>query len=196
VALVSATLTAFLASYIGGGFGFVMGYVSALAPVGLVGLGTVAPGLISGSIALVQTRFDENYRRSLAVNAASIFLAGYACGASLIDLKADDISNLPVFFDKLAPPPDAVQEPVPAATEPFAAPANASVPMNTSAPMNASAQIKSQGLSRGDLDALAVRALAGAVGECMKYGKSTGASAGLVKGLQVNTMLSCLSPPL
>jgi len=97
-AVVIGTVCGLSANFIGGQAGFLLGYASALFPVLLLGIGSIAPGVIGE----VLYRFklltnEETGKRHVRKNAGK-FLAGYICGLPVASFNQGGSSNTAEFF--------------------------------------------------------------------------------------------------
>jgi hypothetical protein len=86
-------------SFIGGQLGFILGYSSALIPITLVGLGSIAPSLIGDILARFKYATDEAARDQYIQ-----FLVGYVLGLPVSRFDSGGPSNTVEFF-QLRPPP-------------------------------------------------------------------------------------------
>jgi len=98
VALAGASILAVSSNFVGGQLGFILGYLSALFPIGLVGIGSIAPGLIGDIINLIKYQIDEEARDTKVKNSAGKFLAGYVVGLPVSNFKTGGVSNSVEFF--------------------------------------------------------------------------------------------------
>lgn len=107
-AVIVATVLGFSSSYIGGQIGFIFGYLSALIPVTLLGVGSIAPALIGDVINRVNFIFDSQACDQFVAFHAGRFLVGYALGLpiSRFEKSAGGVSNI-VDFYQLKPQIDA-----------------------------------------------------------------------------------------
>lgn len=98
IALVLGTVLGLGSSFIGGELGFVMGYLSALIPVTLVGIGSIAPALIFEIINRVKYIVDNEAKQRYIRQNAAKFLVGYVVGLPVSRFDAGSPSNTCDFF--------------------------------------------------------------------------------------------------
>jgi len=97
-AIVIGTLGGLSANIVGGELGFLLGYSSALFPIIVVGIGSIAPGLIGeGLYRFKLVTNEETRRRHVRMNAGK-FLAGYICGLPVAKFTQSYPSNTAEFF--------------------------------------------------------------------------------------------------
>ena len=97
-AVVIGTVCGLSANFIGGQAGFLLGYVSALFPVLLVGVGSIAPGLIGEVLYRFKLLTNEESRKRHVRKNAGKFLAGYVCGLPVASFNQGSPSNTAEFF--------------------------------------------------------------------------------------------------
>ena len=98
VALAGASVFAISSNFIGGQLGFIFGYLSALFPIGLVGIGSIAPGLIGDAIKFFQYQVDEKARDGRVRNNAAKFLTGYVTGLPISNFRTGGVANSVEYF--------------------------------------------------------------------------------------------------
>jgi hypothetical protein len=167
VAVVIGTVCGLSANAVGGEFGFLLGYVSALFPVLLVGIGSIAPGLIGE----VLYRFklltnEESRKRHVRINAGK-FLAGYICGLPVASFNQGGISNTAEFFQLK--------------------------PTGTSEVEDKQIFTKSK-FSQIDIARSSIVCLAGSVAECLEFGVASGSNPGDVNLL--NELMNSVEPTI
>lgn len=97
-AIVIGTICGLSANVIGGQFGFLFGYVSALFPIILVGIGSIAPGIIGEILYKFKLTINEETRKRHVIKNAGKFLAGYVAGLPVARFNQGDYSNTIEFF--------------------------------------------------------------------------------------------------
>lgn len=98
IALVLGTVLGLGSSFIGGELGFILGYLSALIPVTLVGIGSIAPALIFEIINRVKYTVDNEAKQRYIKQNAAKFLVGYVVGLPVSKFDAGSPSNSCEFF--------------------------------------------------------------------------------------------------
>jgi hypothetical protein len=97
-AIAIGTFCGLSANVVGGELGFLLGYSSALFPVVLVGIGSIAPGLIGEALYRFKlVTNEESRKRHVRMNAGK-FLAGYICGLPVAKFSQGKPSNTAEFF--------------------------------------------------------------------------------------------------
>ena len=97
-AIVLGTVFGVGSSYIGGQIGFLMGYASALFPILLVGVGSIAPALIGDVVNRISILTNAETKEKYILQNAARFLVGYISGLPLSRFSYDGVSNTPEFF--------------------------------------------------------------------------------------------------
>jgi hypothetical protein len=97
-AIVIGTLGGLSANVVGGELGFLLGYSSALFPIIVVGIGSIAPGLIGEGLYRFKLVINEETRRRHVRMNAGKFLAGYICGLPVAKFTQAYHSNTAEFF--------------------------------------------------------------------------------------------------
>jgi hypothetical protein len=167
VAVVIGTVCGLSANAVGGELGFLLGYASALFPVLLVGVGSIAPGLIGE----VLYRFklltnEESRKRHVRINAGK-FLAGYVCGLPVASFNQGGISNTAEFFQLK--------------------------PTGTSEVEDKQIFTKSK-FSQIDIARSSIVCIAGSVAECIDFGVAGGTNPGDVNLL--NELMNSVEPTI
>jgi len=168
VALGLGTFLGLSASQVGGELGFILGYASALMPIALVGLGSIAPALIG----------DVLLRFSIATNAetkeryikwqAAKFVVGYILGLPISRFNVGGASNTAEFFQIRPKGSEETKE---------------------ERQMFARNKFKQTDIARAS-----VVCLAGAVAECMAFGEASGSNAADVNLMY--ELMNAVDPPL
>ena len=167
-AVAIGTVCALAASQIGGELGFLLGYLSALLPIGLVGIGSVAPALIGDVINQTTYLIDAEARKRYVHLNAGKFLVGYSLGLPMARFSSSGPSNTVEFFQiRPSGPRLSVKE-----KEMFA----------------------KNKFKQSDIARSSVVCLGGAVAECIFFGSASGRNAADVNQLY-ELMTSC-DPPL
>ena len=166
-AVAIGTLCGLGANVVGGELGFLLGYASALFPVLLVGVGSIAPGLIGE----VLYRFklvtnEETRKRHVRMNAGK-FLAGYVCGLPVARFSQSNPSNTAEFFQLK--------------------------PSSTSEVEDKQMFAKSK-FSQIDIARSSIVCLAGSVAECLEFGVASGSNPGDVNLL--NELMNSIDPTI
>lgn len=155
-ALGFATVFGLGSSFVGGQLGFVLGYASALVPVALVGVGSIAPGLIGDFLNGVKFQInDEARQKHISMNAGK-FLAGYVLGLPIAKFNTGGVSNSVDFFQIRPSGKSAVQDKQMFARNKF---------------------------KQNDIARSSVVCIAGSVAECVLFGEGSGTNAGDVNTL-------------
>ena len=166
-ALFFATFFGVSSSFVGGEIGFLLGYAAALFPVLLVGIGSIAPGVIGDVLNKIKYATNEEEKAKYVVINAAKFLCGYATGLPVASFTTGGFSNTVDFF-QLRPSGKTAEE----SRQMFA----------------------SRRFSQLDISRCSVACGAGAVAECMAYGEASGTSPGEVNLLY--ELLNACDPPL
>lgn len=103
IAVIIGTVCGLASSYIGGQIGFILGYLSALIPVTLVAIGSVAPALIGDLLNRSKFLIDEEARNRYAKFNAGRFLVGYTLGLPVSLFYPGGPSSTVEFFQLRAP---------------------------------------------------------------------------------------------
>jgi len=98
VAVAIGTICGLSANAVGGELGFLLGYSSALFPVILVGIGSIAPGLIGEALYKFKLVTNEESRKRDVRKNAGKFLAGYISGLPVAKFSQGNPSNTVEFF--------------------------------------------------------------------------------------------------
>jgi hypothetical protein len=155
------------ANAVGGELGFLLGYASALFPVLLVGVGSIAPGLIGEVLYRFKLLTNEETRkRHVRINAGK-FLAGYVCGLPVARFSQSNPSNSADFFQLK--------------------------PTGTSEVEDKQIFAKSK-FSQIDIARSSIVCLAGSVAECIEFGVASGSNPGDVNLL--NELMNSVDPTI
>lgn len=169
VAIVLGTVLALSSSTVGGELGFILGYSSALLPIGLVGIGSIAPSLIGDALLRSKMLIDNELKeRYIRWNAAK-FVVGYILGLPINRYNKGGVSNSVEFF-QLRP--------------------------QSSQKVTSEERIKfaRKKFSQLDIARSSTVCLAGAVAECIEFGNACGANSADVNLLY--ELLQSVDPPL
>jgi len=129
-------------------------YLFALIPIGFIGIGSVAPGIIASVIVASRggNREDDDARRErICRHEAGHFLCGYMCGLPVREYVIDSDSGV------------------------------ACVEFHPTSSSSSSSTDGTGALSDADIAHLSVVAMSGSVAEIMKYGRATGGEADLIE---------------
>jgi len=85
-------------SQIEGQLGFLLGYASALIPILVVGVGSVAPSLIGEVLLTIKSNIDEKSKEQLLSINAGKFLVGYCLGLPLVRFDQNSLVNMVEFY--------------------------------------------------------------------------------------------------
>jgi len=160
-ALVIGTTMGLGSSFIGGQLGFFLGYASALIPITLVGVGSIAPALIGDVLFQVRCAIDEDIRKKYVANQAAKFLVGYLLGMPLSRFDTGKPTNISEYFQIR---PETLK-----ATE--------------TAETSKNLMFAIRKYSQAQIAASSVICLAGSVAECLLFQEATGHSAADVNTL-------------
>lgn len=156
-AVAIGTIFGLSSSQIGGQVGFLLGYLSALIPIVVVGIGSIAPALIGDILLSVRTAVDEKLREKLVAINAGKFLVGYCLGLPVSRFNAGSLINAVEFYQ--------------------VKPAGLSD--------NEEKQYFSKRkYSQDDIARSSATCIAGPVAECIEFGESSGNAAADVNTLQ------------
>lgn len=97
-AIVIGTVCGLSSSAIGGQLGFLLGYASALFPILLVGIGSIAPALIGDILNRISYLTNSEAKDRYITQNAAKFLVGYSVGLPVSRFGSDGFSNVPEFF--------------------------------------------------------------------------------------------------
>lgn len=166
-AIAIGTLCGLSANAVGGELGFLLGYSSALFPVILVGIGSIAPGLIGE----VLYRFklvtnEETRKRHVRMNAGK-FLAGYICGLPVAKFSQGKPSNTAEFFQLT---PSGISE------------------------FNEKQMFSKNRFKQIDIARSSIVCLAGSVAECIEFGVASGTNPSDVNLL--NELMNSIEPTI
>ena len=167
LALLFATVLGVSASFVGGQIGFLLGYASALFPILLVGVGSVAPALIADIINTFKYALDEKEKDRCVTKNASKFLVGYVTGLPVSEFSTSSPSNTVQFFQIRPTGRSEIEDKKMFASKKF---------------------------SPADISRCAITCVAGSVGECIKHTEASGSSGTDVNILY--NVLNAVDPPL
>lgn len=164
-----ATVLALSSSFIGGQLGFILGYLSALFPIGLVGIGSIAPGLIADTINRFKFATNEEARKKYVQMNAGRFLVGYTLGLPVSRFSTGGPSNIVDFF-QIRPADKSERE--------------------------VRQMFDKNKFKQSDIARSSVVCLAGSVAECIAYGEASGTNANDVNVLYelINSVDPALDP--
>jgi hypothetical protein len=148
VALAIGTICGLSANAVGGELGFLLGYASALFPVILVGIGSIAPGLIGEALYRFKLVTNEEARKRHVRKNAGKFLAGYICGLPVAKFSQDNPSNTAEFF-QLRP-----------------------------SDVSGTGKVQDKRFRQIDIARISIVCLAGSVAECIDFGVASGSNPG------------------
>jgi hypothetical protein len=151
------TVLGLSSSQIGGQTGFLLGYASALIPIFVVGVGSIAPALIGDVLLLLKSTFDQEFRERLITLNAAKFLVGYSLGLPIRRFDTGSVINSVDFF-----------------------------PVRPSGETGAAAKLyfTKKTYTQNDVCRGSIASIAGSVAECIKYGEASGNAAADVNSLQ------------
>lgn len=147
-AVVFGTIFGLASSQLGGQLGFLLGYASALVPIFIVGIGSIAPALIGDAINRFRYATDQTARDKYILQNAAKFLVGYTCGLPVSRFTTGGPSNVCEFFQ--IRPSEKTSEKRPMFSKRFSEP---------------------------DIARAAMTCIASNVGECLVYGEASGTTA-------------------
>lgn len=167
--LIIATVLGVGSSFIGGQIGFIFGYLSALIPITLLSVGSIAPALIGDVLNRIKYATDEKEKEKYVKANAGKFLVGYAVGLPVSRFDAGSPSNTAEFFQLR-----------PRGTE-----------------QAANQQMYSgRKFKQADIAPYSIVCLAASVAECIEYGESSGTNPNEVNTLYelMNAVEPAMSP--
>jgi hypothetical protein len=166
VALAIGTICGLSANAVGGELGFLLGYASALFPVILVGIGSIAPGLIGEALYRFKLFTNEEARKRDIRKNAGKFLAGYICGLPVAKFSQGNPSNSAEFF-QLRP-----------------------------SDVNGVSEFGKKSFKQIDIARISIVCLAGSVAECIDFGVASGSNPGDVNLLNelINSVKPNITP--
>ena len=161
------TLSGLSANAVGGELGFLLGYASALFPVVLVGIGSIAPGLIGEALYRFKlVTNEESRKRHVRMNAGK-FLAGYICGLPVAKFSQGKPSNTAEFFQLR---PSGISE------------------------VEVKQMFSKNTFNQSDIARSSIVCLAGSVAECLEFGVASGTNPGDVNLL--NELINSVEPTI
>jgi hypothetical protein len=166
VAVIIGTLCGLSATAVGGELGFLLGYSSALFPVILVGIGSIAPGFIGEALYRFKLVTNEEARKRDIRKNAGKFLAGYICGLPVAKFSQGNPSNSAEFF-QLRP-----------------------------SDVNGVSEFGKKSFKQIDIARISIVCLAGSVAECLDFGVASGSNPGDVNLLNelINSVEPSITP--
>jgi hypothetical protein len=175
VAIATGTILALASSSVGGQLGFFLGYGSALIPIMLVGIGSIAPALIGELILRFKMLTSEEAKERFIRWNAGKFVVGYILGLPIARFNTGGFSNTAEFF-QLKPP--------------------TTIRINNDENESSAGRkmFGSRTFSQKDIAPSTVVCLAGAVAECIEFGEASGANAADVNILY--ELMNSIKPPL
>jgi hypothetical protein len=166
-AVAIGTLSGLSANAVGGELGFLLGYASALFPVVLVGIGSIAPGLIGEALYRFKlVTNEESRKRHVRMNAGK-FLAGYICGLPVAKFSQGKPSNTAEFFQLR---PSGISE------------------------VEVKQMFSKNTFNQSDIARSSIVCLAGSVAECLEFGVASGTNPGDVNLL--NELINSVEPTI
>ena len=171
VALAIATICGLGSSFIGGQLGFLLGYASALFPILLVGVGSIAPQLIGDVLNKFKYATNAEEKAKYVQGNAAKFLVGYIMGLPMASFAQGGDSNRVEFFQLR--------------------PSAANLKDGDGKP-----QMRASKFKQSDIAPISVTCVAGPTAECMKYTTAGGSNPQDVNLLYelMNTVEPSLSP--
>jgi len=167
VAVAIGTICGLSANAVGGEFGFLLGYSSALFPVILVGIGSIAPGLIGEALYRCKLVTNEESRKRHVRKNAGKFLAGYICGLPVATFSQGKPSNRAEFFQLR--PSDVTG-------------------------ISGTNEVNKNRFTQIDIARISIVCLAGSVAECIDFGLASGSNPGDVNLL--NELINSVEPSI
>jgi len=166
-AIAIGTFCGLTANVVGGELGFLLGYSSALFPVVLVGIGSIAPGLIGEALYTFKlVTNEESRKRHVRMNAGK-FLAGYICGLPVAKFSQGKPSNTAEFFQLR---PSGISE------------------------VEDKQMFSKNRFKQTDIARSSIVCLAGSVAECLEFGVASGSNPGDVNLL--NELMNSVEPTI
>lgn len=167
VAVAIGTICGLSANAVGGELGFVLGYSSALFPVILVGIGSIAPGVIGEALYRCKLVTNEEARKRHVRKNAGKFLTGYICGLPVATFNQGKPSNTVEFFQLR---PGDVSD------------------------ISGTGEVQDKRFRQIDIARISIVCLAGSVTECIDFGVASGSNPGDVNLL--NELINSVGPTL
>lgn len=150
-ALAIATICGLGSTFIGGQVGFLLGYASALFPILLVGIGSIAPQLIGDVLNKFKYATNTEDKAKYVRGNAAKFLVGYIMGLPMASFSQGGDSNRVEFFQLR--------------------PSAANLKDGGDKPQMRAAKFK-----QADIAPISVTCVAGPTAECMEYTTAGGSS--------------------
>lgn len=167
VAVAIGTICGLSANAVGGELGFLLGYSSALFPVILVGIGSIAPGVIGEALYRCKLVTNEEARKRHVRKNAGKFLTGYICGLPVATFNQGKPSNTVEFFQLR---PGDVSD------------------------ISGTGEVQDKRFRQIDIARISIVCLAGSVAECIDFGVASGSNPGDVNLL--NELINSVGPTL
>ena len=169
-AIAIGTFCGLTANVVGGELGFLLGYSSALFPVVLVGIGSIAPGLIGEALYTFKlVTNEESRKRHVRMNAGK-FLAGYICGLPVAKFSQGKPSNTAEFFQLRPSGITGISE------------------------VEVKQMFSKNTFNQTDIARSSIVCLAGSVAECLEFGVASGSNPGDVNLL--NELINSVEPTI
>jgi len=166
-AIAIGTVCGLSANALGGELGFLLGYASALLPVTLAGIGSIAPGLIGEALYRFKLIANEETRKRHVIMNAGKFLAGYICGLPVAKFSQGKPSNTAEFFQLR---PSGISE------------------------LEDKQMFSKNRFKQSDIARSSIVCLAGSVAECIEFGLASGSNPGDVNLL--NELINSVEPTI
>jgi len=168
VAVAIGTVCGLSANAVGGELGFLLGYSSALFPVILVGIGSIAPGLIGEALYRCKLVTNEEARKRDIRKNAGKFLAGYICGLPVAKFSQGKPSNTAEFFQLRPSDVSDVSD------------------------VTGVSAVEKKSIKQIDIARISIVCLAGSVAECVDFGVASGSNPADVNLL--NELINSVKP--
>eukprot|EP01038_Epipyxis_sp_PR26KG_P011438 gene11438-15325_t len=166
--LVFATIFALSSSTVGGQLGFYLGYLSALLPILLVGVGSIAPALVGDIISQISYLTNEEAKKKYIVANAGKFLVGYVIGLPVANFNSGGPSNTADFFQIR--------------------------PESSKSDQQVKQMFSTNKFKQNDIARSSILCLAGSVAQCIEFGESSGNNPNDVNILY--ELIGAIDPPL
>jgi hypothetical protein len=166
-AIVIGSVCGLSANFIGGQIGFLFGYISVLFPIILVGIGSIAPGIIGEVLYKFKLTTNEETRKRHVIKNAGKFLAGYVAGLPVARFNQGSPSNTVEFFQLRPRGKSIIEDKLMFAKSKF---------------------------TQTDIARISIVCLASSVAECIEFGIASGTNPGDVSLL--NELINSIEPPI